>query len=145
MDKIQALEMLNQFIECQYIEEELPELLVKFKQMNEEDFSDCERPGQVYHKIVGWSKPRAKRKPSSTSKIQVYYKLNKDAIDEVTDKAYGIVTGCNNLHGKNYRTFIQWIPQSQCKEIDKQIYVPAWIVSSEGIWDYIDKESKINL
>jgi len=144
MNKIQALEMLNQFIERQAIEEELPELLNKFDQMTDNDFSECTSKGDVYHKVNCWSKPKTKRKPSAKT-TQVYYKLNKHAIDKVTDKAYGIITGCNNLHGKNYRTFIQWIPQSQCKEIDKQIYIPAWIVSTEGIWDYIDKESKVNL
>ena len=145
MNKIEALENLNKFIERHCIEEELPELLKKFDQMTEEDFSECNTPGQTYHKIVGWSKPRAKRKSSRKPENQVYYKLRTGDIQEVTDKAYGIVTGTNNLHGKNYRTFITWIPQSQTKKIEKDIYIPAWIVSTSGLWDFIDKESKINL
>jgi len=143
MNKIEALENLNKFIEKHCIEEELPELLQKFEQMTDNDFSECTSSGQVYHKIVGWSKPKAKRKPKAKPESQPYYKIS--IIDEVTDKAYGIVTGCNNLHGKNYRTFIQWIPQSQCKKIDKQIYIPAWMVATEGLWDFVEKESKINL
>jgi len=145
MDKIQALEMLNQFIERHNIEEELPELLAKFEQMTEEDFSECGSPGQVYHKIVAWSKPRAKRKPSAKPKTQIYYKLNLGDLQEVTEKAYGICTGSNNLHGSRHRLFLEWIPQSQCKKIEKDIYIPAWIVSTSGLWDFIDKESKVNL
>ena len=47
MDKIQAFEMLNKFIDRHNIEEELPELLVKFKQMTDNDFSECTSSGQV--------------------------------------------------------------------------------------------------
>jgi len=144
MNKIQALEMLNQFIERQAIEEELPELLNKFDQMTDNDFSECTSKGDVYHKVNCWSKPKTKRKPSTTPKNQIYYKLD-IPIQEATEKAIGIVTGSNNLHGSNYREFIEWIPQSQCKTIEKDIYIPTWIISKNGLWDFVDKESKVNL
>jgi hypothetical protein len=144
MDKIEALEKLKSFIDRHNCEEELPELLEKFEQMTENDFLECTASNQVYHVIVGWSKPKTKRKPSTTPKIQVYYKLN-TPIQEATEKAIGIVTGQNNLHGKNYRTFIEWIPLSKIKQIEKDIFIPAWIISKNGLWYFVDKESKITL
>jgi len=143
MNKIQALEKLNQFIERICSEDELPELLVKFEQMTDNDFSECIASNQVYHAIVGWSKPRAKRKPS-TSKIQAYYKLLQ--IDSATEKAIGVITGTNGCVSRGARSeFIQWIPLSQTKTIDNQTFVPAWIISKNDLWDYIDKESKVNI
>jgi len=142
MDKIQAFENLNKFIDRHNIEEELPELLAKFEQMTDNDFVECTASNQVYHKINGWSKPRVKRKHSTTPKTQTYYKLIQ--IDRVTEKAYGVVIGSNNMHGSNYKEFIEWIPASQIKEIDKNIYIPTWIIAKSNLWNSIDKESKIN-
>jgi len=56
-------------------------------------------------------------------------------IQHVTEKAYGICVGSNNMHGKNLMLFLEWIPISIVKEIDKKIYVPAWFVMSKSFTD----------
>jgi hypothetical protein len=56
-----------------------------------------------------------------------YYLLDGGAIQEVTDKAYGIVVGSNNLHGNSFKLFIEWIPESQTIKQGRDIYVAAWL------------------
>lgn len=143
MNKIEALEKLNKFIERFNSQDELPKLLEKYNQMTDNDFSECQTPGDVYHTLEAWTKPRKKRQHVKSEK-QTYYKLD-EPIQEVTEKAYGIVTGSNNLHGSRLQLYIEWIPISQIKEIDNNIYIPAWLISKNNLWDFIDKDSKTEM
>jgi len=63
-----------------------------------------------------------------------YFLLNAP-IQHTTEKAYGICVGSNNMHGKNLMLFLEWIPISIVKEIEKKIYVPAWFVMSKSFTD----------
>lgn len=144
MNKIEALEKLNQFIERHGLEgEELSYLLNKYEQMTDNDFLECKTPGDVYHIIQAWTKPKKKRQYVKPEK-QTYYRLD-EPIQEATEKAYGIVTGSNNLHGSRLQVYIEWIPISQIKEIENNIYIPAWLISKNSLWNFIDKDSKIEL
>lgn len=140
MNKLEALSKLNGFIERNKIEDEAEYLLGKYNQMGEAEFDDCVSGGSVYHKINDWIPKRklATRKP----KNQAYYAAE---IDTVTEKAVGFVTGCNNLHGNNYREYITWVAQSICVDYDGKTYIPAWIVSKDGLWNSVDKNDKIIL
>jgi hypothetical protein len=140
MNKLEALSKLNEFIERNKIEDEAEYLLGKYNQMGESDFDDCTSSGSVYHKIVGWA-PKRKTVARKTQN-QAYYAAS---IDRVTEKAYGFVTGSNNLHGNRYREYITWVAQSVCVDRDDKTYIPAWIISKDSLWDSIDKNDKINL
>ena len=141
MTKDKALELLIHALDVFRAEEELPELHSKLDQMSEEDFADDMTYSKVYTVIVSWYKKR-KRKPS-TAKAQAYYKLLQ--IDTCTEKAIGVVTSTNGCISRGARSeFVQWIPLSQTKTINNQTFVPAWIISKNDLWNFIDKESKIN-
>lgn len=84
-------------------------------------------------------KPKRKRKKSSTT---TYYKFI-GTFDEVTEKAFGIITGTNEMHGVAYRVYYEWIPFSQVVKENDKTYIPAWLINTKGIQKMIDWDDKM--
>ncbi|GAB6989397.1 hypothetical protein [Paenibacillus pini] len=113
-------------------------LYKKFDLMPEEAFSQCSNFTNIRSAIHEY-KIKSSRKNSSK---KTYCKLEAP-IDEVTEKAYGIITGSNNLSGTNYKEYVSWIPTSQVIEEDSKVYVPNWLISNNNMWGFVNKNDKI--
>ena len=124
--------------------QEYQRLLEKCDIIPNETFEIWENQGNnTLHSVNGYKIPKKSTKPRKTTQ-KVYYALGAP-IDRITEKAVGIVTESNNLHGTAYKEYLTWIPNSQIIKQDNKIYISAWIVSENNIWDFINKKDSIKI
>jgi hypothetical protein len=116
-------------------------MMDKFNKIPFELISNETKGLKILRIVDEWKAPKVARKINPDSK-KAYFKLD-EVIDYSTEKAIGIVTGSNNLHGNAYREYVEWIPTSQILDINGKVYLPAWLISKKGFWKYVDKEDKI--
>jgi len=125
--------------------QEYQKLLEKCDIIPDTTFEIWENQGSnTLHNVNGYKIPKVKSTKSRKATQKVYYALGAP-VDKRTEKAIGIVTGSNNLHGTAYAEYLTWIPCSQIIEHDGKIYIPAWIVSENNIWDFINKKDSIKI
>jgi hypothetical protein len=73
--------------------------------------------------------------------------LVKDYIIQETEKAYGLDNGYNSkitVYG-SMQDNIKWIPKSLVQNIDNKLYVSYITIQNNGLWDWVNKNSKITL
>ena len=151
MAKLRAKQyFLNRIAKAQLEEdteatEEYQRLLEKCDIIPNEIFEQWENTGaNILHNVNGYKISKVKSTKPRKATQKVYYALGA-AVDKLTEKAIGIITGSNNLHGTAYAEYLTWIPCSQIIEQDGKIYIPAWIVSENNIWDFINKKDSIKI
>lgn len=75
-----------------------------------------------------------------------YYELLKREIGGTTEKAYKIIVGYNGKVKLGTDTNIyKYIAKSLVKEVNDTLYVPAWLVRQENLWDYVDIDNTIQI
>jgi hypothetical protein len=140
MVKSEALEILNAKLERTDGEDWVQELIEKFNTVPENAYANCNDFLDLRIVINEYKKP-SNRKPSATKKV-AYLELT-TSIEYTSEKAIGFGNGNNGMHGSNYKEYIQWIPNSKIVEVDNKIFIPAWIVAKNNLWDVVNKENKI--
>jgi len=95
----------------------------------------------LYHAVNNYV-PKKTRKKSSKPTKKAYYALIYSG-DRFTEKATGFITGSNNMHGAKHMVYVEFVANSLIIEQDDKKYIPAWIVSDKGLWDFVNKEDKI--
>lgn len=60
--------------------------------------------------------------------VSTALELDFEEILKETDKAYQIRFSSTEIH---------WLPKSQCRIIDKNIYMPKWLVEDKGLQEFI--------
>ena len=75
-----------------------------------------------------------------------YMELVKDYIIQETEKAYGFDYATGNLtqYG-THKDILKWIPKSMTIQQDNKIYVSYLTIQNNGLWEYVNKNSKITL
>ena len=71
-----------------------------------------------------------------------YYSLGLTRDNDLTESKKAYILWSNKLIGNGmYQNYSKYgfIPVSQCKIIDDEIFVPAWLLSSKSAWDYVNK------
>lgn len=75
-----------------------------------------------------------------------YYSLGLLKDNDLTESKKAYILWSNKLIGNGmYQKYLKYgfIPVSQCKTVDDEIFVPAWLLSSKSAWDYISKNRMI--
>lgn len=74
----------------------------------------------------------------------IYMELVKDYIIEETEKAFGFdyATGNLNQYG-SHKDILKWIPKSMTIQQDNKIYASYLTIQNNGLWEYVNKNSKI--
>lgn len=68
-----------------------------------------------------------------------YYEMSKSEYESL-ENSYKVITGTSGSGWtSNYREFFTFLPKSQCKLINNELYIPAWLVANKNIWNSINK------
>lgn len=74
-----------------------------------------------------WIKEREEIKKQLAELPKSFVHINKSDIRGETEKAYQLYDGNNGyISRKLYKEYYKWIPKSQCKIVDGEIYAPFW-------------------